>query len=342
MKSKFSLLLTLCLILFTVETNLQAAYTFKNGRLVDVCEAPTMSAQGHFEAGAIAYAESNWHEAVFHFTIVTTNYPSSSYGQEAFYFLGVSHYFCQEYDFANCAFTEYLKVQGNPRYFQSTVEFKFSIAEQLNAGAKRRVLGSKKMPKWACGLSLALEIYDEVIAAVPCSDLAAKALISKACLQWRLQNYRPAIDSLQMVIRRFPKYESTPDCYLYIGKIYLEQSRFEFQNSDIIAFAHINLRKFERDFPREERLCEALDDVKSIKEIYADGLYQTGRFYERKCQPRAAMIYYNDAIRQFPDTCVADACRRRMLRLNPSYCEATATVTGESPIEEEFDVDVNL
>ena len=208
-QSKFSLLLTLCLILTNLESNLQAAYNFKNGRLVDVSKSPTMTVQGHFEAGAVAYEACQWHEAVLHFNMVTVNYPNTPYGQEAFYFLGVSHYFTQEYDFANCAFTEYLKVQGNPRYFQSTVEFKFSIAEQFNAGAKRRLMGTKQMPKWACGLNLALEIYDEVIAAVPCSDLAAQALISKACLQWRLQNYRPAIDSLQMVIRRFPKYEKS-------------------------------------------------------------------------------------------------------------------------------------
>jgi outer membrane protein assembly factor BamD (BamD/ComL family) len=156
-----------------------------------------------------------------------------------------------------------------------------------------------------------------------------------------MQNYRFAVDSFQMVIRRFPRFEKTPDCYLFIGKIYLEQSRYEFQNSDILAFAHLNLRKFERDFPREERLCDAQEDLMAIKEIYAHGLYTTGRFYERTFKPKAAMIYYNDAIRQFPETCVADVCRSRMLFLNPSYCEETASVTGESLIEEEeiFDID---
>lgn len=313
---------------------------------MDVCETATMSNKAHFEAGALAYDAGDYSLAAKHFTIVTVNFPDSTYAQEAYYFLGVSYYFMEEYDAANCALTNYLKVQSNPRYFQSTIDFKFAIADQLNCGAKRRPLGSKKLPKWACGLNLALEIYDEVIAAVPCSDLAAQALISKACLQWRLQNYRPAVDSFQMVIRRFPKYEYTPDCYLFIGKVFLEQSYFEFQNSDILAFANINLRKFERDFPRDERICEAQEDVKAIMEIYAHGLYQTGRFYERICKPRAAMIYYHDAIRQFPETCVADVCRARIRCLNPSYCEETASVTGENECEDECgeaeDIDVNL
>lgn len=341
MKFKKILTVSLGLALILSEASTEAAYTFQRGRLVDVCEAATMSAQGHFEAGAQAYQAEDWGESAKHFSIVTINFPTSTYGQEAHYFLGVSYYFLEEYDFANTSFSEYLKVQGNPRYFQSTVEFKFSIAEQLNAGAKRRVLGTKKLPKWASGQSLALEIYDEVIATVPCSDIAAQALMSKACLQWRMQNYRPAVDSFQMAIRRFPKYEQTPDCYVYIGKIYLEQSQYEFQNSDILAFAQINLRKFERDFPREERLSQARDDVMAIKEIYANGLYQTGQFYERTCKPRAAMIYYNDAIRQFPDTCIADLCRLRMRHLNPSYCESTASVIGETQEQNNEEIEID-
>lgn len=335
MKSKIFFILTLCCIAQILRLPLEGAYTFQRGRLVDVCEAATMSAQGHFEEGAKAYDTRDWPEAAKHFSIVTMNFPTSAYGQEAYYFLGVSFYFLAEFDYANSAFSDYLKVQANPRYFQSTVEFKLSIAQRLDAGAKRRLFGTKKLPKWGCGRDLALEIYDEVIAAVPCSDLAAEALISKACLQWRMQNYRPAVHSFQMLIRRFPKFDKTPDCYLYIGKIYLEQSRYEFQNPDILAFSQINLRRFERDFPREERLSEALSDVMAIKEIYADGLYQVGRLYEKMYKPRAAMIYYNDAIRQFPETCTADICRKRMLCLNPSYCEATASVTGENQSEDE-------
>lgn len=321
MKRKWLLTLQLCLGLITVTESVQAAYVFQRGRLIDVNEAATMSAQEHFLAGSQAYEQQDWEEAAKHFSIIKVNFPTSPYAQEGYYFLGVSYYFLEEYDFANDAFSEYLMVQSNPRYFESAVEFKFCIADQLNAGAKRRILGTKKLPKWGSGENLSLQIYDEVIAAVPCSDLAAKALIAKACLQWRMRNYRPAVESLQMVIRRFPKYEQTPDCYVYIGKIYLEQSVYEFQNSDILAFAQINFKKFERDFPREERLCEAREDVMAIKEIYANGLYDTGQFYERKYEPRAAMIYYQDAIRQFPDTRVADLCRERIFSLSPASCK---------------------
>lgn len=315
---KYTILYLLSFVLLTTSTA-HAGFTIHRGRIVDSCKAATMSVQQHFEAGACAYNARKWGESAQHFSIITYNFPTSPYGQEAFYFLGVSYFFLEEYDFANEAFTEYLKVQSNPRYFQSAVEFKFTIAEFLNAGAKCRPFCTKHFPKWLPGETLANKIYDEVIAAVPCHEIAAQALIAKGCLLWRWQDYRPAVEAFQMALRRFPKYERAPDCYLYIGKIYLEQSRWEFQNSDILAFSEINLKRFERDFPREDRLCEAEADVMAIKEIYAGGLYKTGRFYERTCNPRAAIIYYNDAIRQFPETCVAEYCRARMARLHPEY-----------------------
>lgn len=331
-KLKIILLTTLSILLSS--TYVQAAYTIHKGRIVDSYEAATMSVQEHFDRAACHYNAGNWEEAAQHFCIVTVNFPMTPYGQEAFYFLGVCYFFLEEYDFANDAFSQYLKVQSNPRYFQSAIEYKFSIAEHLNGGAKCRPFGTKQLPKWLPGQTLALKVYDEVIAAVPCNEIAAKALIAKGCLLWRWQNYREAVEAFQMEIRRFPKYEQTPDCYLYIGKIYREQSYWEFQNSDILAFAQINFKRFERDFPREERLAEALEDVNAIKEIYADGLYQTGGFYERKCKPRAAVIYYNDAIRQFPETYVASLCRARMSRLNPDCLNGLPDIVGsEEPGE---------
>lgn len=346
MNSKIVSLVVLLSSLFAAAPNAEAAWTLHKGRLVDVCELATMSAQEHFDEGARAYEVGDWATAMQQFNIVTYNFPSSPYGQEAYYFLGVSYYFLAEFDFANEAFSEYLKVQGNPRYFQSAVEFKFSIAEELNAGAKCRLFGTKQMPKWWEGKSLALKIYDEVIAAVPCHEIAARALISKGCLLWRMGDYRGAIESFQMVIRRFPKFELAPDCYVYISRVYVEQSRYEFQNSDILAFAEINLKKFERDFPREERLCEAIENVMMIKEIYAGGLYETGRFYERTCKPNAAIIYYNDVIRRFPTTAMADCSRQRILCLDPDYCEPVPCdelgPVGEGGGDdlEEFEIDI--
>lgn len=331
--SRLTLALALTL-LAAVESPLQAAYTIRNGSIVEVSNVPTLSLEEHFAAGACAIRDDEWEEAAYQFKIVVENFPTTVYAHEAWFYLGVSFFYLDEYDFANKAFTEYLQCQTNPRFFQDVIEYKFAIADRLARGAKRRFLGTKKLPKWACGKNLALEIYDEVIAAVPCHVIAAEALIAKGYLLWTMCDYSDAVEAFQLVIRRFPKHELAPDCYVLISKVYVDQSTHEYQNPDILAFAGINLARFEKDYPREERLQDVAQDLNDIKEIYANGLYQTGQFYERTCHPAAAVIYYHNVIHQFPDTYIAELSRGRLVCLDATYLDP---YTGDIFLEEDQD-----
>ena len=162
-------------------------------------------------------------------------------------------------------------------HFQDAIQYKFAIAEKLANGSKTRLLGTKHMPKWGSGRTLSVKVYDEVVAALPSNDLAARALFSKACILWDHKEYRPAIENFQLVIKRFPKHELVPESYVSISKIFVEQSFNEFQNPDILTFTEINLRRFKLDFPREERIAEVEKDIATIKEYYAQGLYDRAR-----------------------------------------------------------------
>ncbi len=316
-KTAFSLLsLASCAL---QNDTLDASFTIRNGKIIEISDVPTMSCEKHFEAGALAIKNDEWEEAAYQFKMVTENFPTTPYGHEGYYYLAISYYYLAEYDLANNLFSEYLQCQTSPRFFQETIQYKLAIADRLAHGAKRRLFGTKKLPKWACGKELALEIYDEVIAAVPCHEIASQALIAKGYLLWTMGDHKAAVESFQLVIKRFAKSEFAPESFLLISKVYVDQAYRECQNPDILAFAEINLGRFEKQFPREERLLVARDDLRAIKEIYANGLYQMGLFYERTCQKHAAIIYYYNAIHQFPDTAIAEMSRCRLLCLDVTY-----------------------
>lgn len=319
MKFKALFVVACLTAILMAEVPLEAAFTIKNGKVVDASSVATRSLEEHWELGARAIADDEWEEAAYQFKIITYSFPGSAHADDAYYFLGVSYFYMAEYDHANEALTTYLKCQTSPRYFQEVIEYKFAIADRLARGEKRRFFGTKRLPKWACGKDLAVEIYDEVIAAVPCLEIAGQALIAKGFLLWNMRDYKAAVESFQMGIRRFPKTELAPECYVWISKVYVEQSFYEFQNPDILAFAEINLARFEKDFPRDESIEEVKNDVKDIKEIYASGLYNTGQFYERTKHRRAAIIYYHNAIHQFPDTCTAALCIERLICIDETY-----------------------
>lgn len=320
MKHK-SLWIGLVLLSCNLFNTIEAAYTIQDGRVVNADTVATLPVDQHFNLGMKALNNKNWREASNQFTIVSLNFPNSSLGQEALYYLGISEFNLEEYDFANDAFSQYLKSQNNPQHFLSAIEYKYYIAERFRAGARRRFLGTKQLPKWATGRTMALKVYDEVIAAMPSHEMAIKALYSKGCLLWEQREYRDSIEAFQLLCKRFPKSEMTPDCFVIISCVYLDLCKSEPQNPDILAFAELNARKFRQEFPKEERLQEADNNVQKIKELYASALFETGKFYEKVNQPRASIIYYYNAISQFPDTNIAQRCKERLTALDPNFRE---------------------
>lgn len=333
MRIPFLTLLLLCMLVGQAN----AAFIYHDGELTRKEDTPYLSAADHFELGMNAFHHGDMTLAVKHLHIVSHNFPNTSYGQDAFFYLGMSYYKLCEFDLANCAFNGYLSSQSNPRFFHEAVEYKFVIAEQFRKGARRHYRGSRFFPKWANGQDLALEIYDEVIASMPGDELTIHALYSKACLLWHMGEFRDSVSAFQTIIRRFPKNELAPDSYMRIMKVYIDQAKREKQNPDLIAFAQMNLKRFEADFPRDAGLDVARADYLRLKEMYASALYEIAVFYERISQPRAAVIYYQKASLEFPETVIAGRSRSRLSSLCPAaLIEAPHSGKEEKEGMEEF------
>jgi outer membrane protein assembly factor BamD (BamD/ComL family) len=316
-KRNFLLVMT-CLLLPML--SLQAAWIIKDGSLKEVLSTAWLTPQEHYDLATTAWNEQNWDEAVRHYKIVEGNFPifASSHPEMDFY-LGASLYYAGEYDAANEYLSSYLKNSQSPELLEEAMEYKFATAEEYRCGAKRRFFGHHSMPKWVCGKSHALTIYDEIVATLPCHELAVKSFYSKGFLLCELNDFRASVEAFQALIRRFPTHELAPEAYMAIMDVYLQQAHCEYQNPDILALAEIVLRRFSEDFPNEERLAQAAAQVKEIKEVFAYGLYETGVFYEKVSKPQASALYYSSAIRQFPDTCMAQNARDRLNYLKSHF-----------------------
>jgi outer membrane protein assembly factor BamD (BamD/ComL family) len=277
-------------------------------------------AESEYDRGLVAMEHCKWHDVVKHFGSVTKSYPHSEYAKGAYFNLGVGLFHTGELEEANMAFSDYLKNQNEPQLFEEVFRYKLSIANAFSGGERRRMFGIKPLPKWLSAQELAEEIYDEIIAVLPAHDLAAQALFAKAKLYWSVGEFRDAVDTYQILIKRFPRHPLAIESHLNINKVYVEQSIIEFQNPDIIALAELNAKKFRAAFPSEERLCLADNDVLRIKETYACGLYETGLFYERIKQKNSSIVYYQNALQRFPETSAAMCCQQRLLELGAPIC----------------------
>lgn len=294
---------------------LYGAFSVINGELSDERFLPVYSPQEHFELSSQSFNNKQWEEALRHSLIINLNFPETPFYAEATYQAGVCYYFLSELDLSNRELNRYLTLPGCAKHFEEVFEYKYLIADKYRLGAKRHMFGYDRMPKWATGRGEALKLYDEIVASLPNRDLATKALYSKALLLRSRGDYRESIEALQMLIRRFPKHELSPESYVLISEIYLEQSQIEAQNPDLLALAELNTRRFKTMFPGEQRVAKAEHHLLGMKESFAGSVYETGRFYERKKKPNASYIYYADAIRRYPETYFATKCVGRLEKL---------------------------
>jgi TolA-binding protein len=305
---------------------LYAPYIFKNGKLIDVNDVAELPIQDHFNKGIECLKNKDYHEAVHQFRVVTVSFPDAELAIDAHYYLGVSYYHAGDMDMANQSLSDYLKTKNNLKHFEQTFRYKLAIGDAFKNGAKKHMFGSKKMPQWFSAKDDAIKVYDEIITSLPNHELSAKALYAKAELLEDEANFKGAREALLSLIKKFPKTDLAASSYVKIAESLLEQAKAEFQNPDLLSLAELNVKKLKASFPKAEEQIQKTETLFSeMQEIYAEGLYETGSLYERKKEPKAALLYYTTCVSQFPNTKVAELIRPRIQALQPYANELGVT-----------------
>lgn len=296
-------------------------FKMKNGKFVSSTEAPSMAVQDHFSHGVEAMEKEDWREAAKQFKIVVVNFPDSPYEHEARYNLGVAYFHTKDFDYADEAFTSYLLDQRDLAHFEDAAQYKLAIAEAFRHGARKRLFGLARMPRLFTSRSTAIRIYDDIISMMPGHEIAAQALLAKGELLLSQRDFTQAVDSLQLLTRRFPNNSLAAEAYARISEAYARQQERETNNPDILTLAELNLQRLEQHFPEHDALTRAYSHYARVREVCAEALFETGKFFERTKKPRAAAIYFLKAQQEFPDTAVAQKCEARLKPLEAHVAE---------------------
>lgn len=290
-------------VILTLFTNVEAASPLEQQlKREKKFELNRPKAQEFHEKLMKAYQNSHWNEVVKEAKLLQANYPHSPLVSDAYYYMGVAYFNLGELEFANETFTSYLKESNNLRNFEDAVNYKYQIANQYEAGVKKRLFGLKKLPKVIPARDEALSVYDEVIAAMPRSEMAAQSLYKKASLLVTFEDYKDSIEMYQTLIRRFPKNSLAPKSYLAIANIYLKQCKQEYPDPALIELAEINLKKFQSEYPYEPLISDVKQKLVQIKAVFAEELYTMGNYYMKKRKYDSAFIYYKSVILKYSDT----------------------------------------
>ena len=259
-----------------------------------------------------SYKQKRWEELLQRCEVFAKEYQASDFSSDVRYYEGIAYFHIGDYDLANQKISYYLEHYASEKFFEEAFSYKFEIAQKFESGERLHVFGSKKMPKLVWPGEEIIAIYDEIIKTLPRHELAAKSLFRKASILFKDEDHKEAVEVFQTLIRRFPKHPITPDAYVEIAKVYLDQSKTNFADSDLIDLSEINLRNFYHSFPQDKRLTEAQDLLLSLRDRYAKDIWETAQFFERRNKKIAAVLYYQKVLEQFPESSYA---KKSILRL---------------------------
>lgn len=262
-------------------------------------------------------AQCKWEQAATILQRLVNCYPHSKEAEGAYYELGKLYFKLRDYDLSNKAFTKYAEVDTSGNHFEEIMNYKFCIAEAFRRGETCHLFGARHLPRWMSAECEAIEIYDEIISVMPGTQMAAKSLWGKGCLQLRGCQYKEAVETYQTLITAFPKDPLAIESYLMIATAYLRESQREANNNDLLAMAEVNLKRFEHSFPGECRIEIAQKMLRQMREFFAGAVLEIACFYERTCHDEAAVIYYRVVVRDFPETCCAGEAQKALNRLCP-------------------------
>lgn len=266
-----------------------------------------------------AVATNHWWEVIDLADLISGYFPNSPFAEDASFSIGEAFYHLGQLELANRHFSLYLSQTLSPKHFEEALQYKFTIAEQYKEGVKKPLFGSHKMPKLLSGKDDAIEIYEEITFTLPQSEMAMVSLLHKALLQAEKEDFRPAQETLDLLIRRAPKHELAVLAFLDKLSFFHQEAEMASPDPNILDLAEVALQKFRLSFPREERIAEAEREFRAIQSCFADNLLTIGKFFEKTKKYKAAELYYEKIVSQFPLTEGASEAQTRLEKLtNPS------------------------
>ena len=151
------------------------------------------------------------------------------------------------------------------------------LHKNIKVEQKNTYLVGLQMPKWVPAKEDAIEIYDQIAMVMPGHEMAAKALFAKAGLLEQLKDYEESAEAYQVLIQRFPKSALSAKSFSALSNLYLTQSQLLYKDPDLLTLANINLKHFQRSFPRDIKITEASENLRKMQEIYAKEVVQNSR-----------------------------------------------------------------
>lgn len=278
---------------------------------------PKHTPEEYFNQGQLYLKFRHYRQALLCFGIITHHFPESSLYDEALYYIGKCRFHLGQHELADRDLSQYLQSE-KVQHIEDIFSMKHSMAQSYAKGKRKKIVPLEGFPNLLKADEEALRLYDEVLTAFPRQDLGVQALYNKGLFLMSKKDFAEAIKVFKKLTLQFPTHTLSPQAFVRLSEIYFHQAQNELHNDHYLYLATQNKEAMAKQHPNHPLNAKVLANLQATGDSYAWGLYATGRFYEKKRKKHAAKIYYSTAVKNFPESSLADKCQQRLDRIAKS------------------------
>lgn len=211
-------------------------------------------------------------------------------------------------------------VEKYPSYarFDEAIEAQFRIGQIYLNGKKRKFLG---VPV-GNALDKAVEIFAAIVRTAPYGKYTARAQFDIGLAREKQGFNDAALQAYQAVIDKFPDEPVAADSQYQIGYIWFTAARSGTKDVAAMKNAKTAFQDFLFRYPNSEKAPQARANLGLLEHKETTSSYQVAKFYDKQKNYRAAVIYYNEVIRQQPGSSESERAKKRIEQLRAKVGDA--------------------
>jgi outer membrane protein assembly factor BamD len=271
-----------------------------------------------YQIGQTAEKEGNPKRAIRAYKTLVKRHPKDALASTALYraaqLAEQTHQFTQAAD----SYLQLVERYPSSAHFDDAIEGQFRVGEIYLNGKKLKVLG---IPV-ASALDRAVTIFANVVRTAPYGKYTARAQFNIGMAREKQGANDAAIQAYQAVVDKFPNEPVAIDAQYQIGYIWFTASQLGTNDAAAANNAKTAFQDFLFHYPKSEKAAQARKNLDILEHKQTNNSFKVAKFYDKQKYYRAAVIYYNEVIRQQPGSEESNQAKKRIDQLRAKFGDA--------------------
>lgn len=202
-------------------------------------------------------------------------------------------------------------------HFTEAIESQFRIGELYVNGKKIKLFGVKL----GTSMDSAVEIFAAIVRSAPYGRYTARAQFDIGRAREKQGEGDLAVNAYASVVEKFPNDPLAVDAQYQIGYIWMKAASGGSYDPNAAEQARTAFQDFLFRYPKSEKAPQAQENLRKLSQRQIGNSLEVARFYDRNKQYRAAVIYYNEVIREQPGSSASEQAKKRIDQLRAKVGE---------------------